>query len=163
MGYTFADGARAMPLTMDGTAADDGIDVSFAGSSQQQAGQAQLLPLQTYFSAPSIAAGQWSGAYLSPGPQALALTMQPDGSFTGDDAYGCHLQGHMSPAAVGASTFAVSLQSSGASPACGGHLTGLAQESIYDTFGFFQGASGTYYYLCASNARGAFVAEFKVQ
>ena len=48
-------------------------------------------------------------------------------------------------------------------PGAGGSLTGLAHESAYDTFNFFDGAAGTYYYLCVSNAAGGFVAEFKVQ
>lgn len=166
MGYRFADGTSSKHLDMTGTASDDQIAVSLdgdAGSEQARSGQASLLPLETYYGKPSVAEGQWMGAYLSPTPASLDLTVQPDGSFSGDDAYGCHLQGRLSQLGDRGSLFSVSIQSTGASPTCGGSLTGLAHESAYDTFNFFGGAMGTYYYLCVSNAAGGFVAEFKVQ
>lgn len=165
MGYTFADGSASLHLDMRGTAASSGIHVDLDGdkSEQAQSGQAQLLPLETYYGEPSVSEGQWTGSYLSPAPQSLALDVKADGSFTGNDAYGCALQGRLTQLGEHATLFLVSIQSSGSSPACGGALTGLVHESAYDTFDFFQGASGTYYYLVASNSKTAFVAEFKVQ
>jgi hypothetical protein len=166
MGFKFADGSSSMHLDMSGTAADDGIDVDLDGddsSGQSKSGQAKLLPLETYYGEPSVTEGQWSGTYISPAPQALALDVKADGSFTGSDAYGCRLQGRLSQIGEHETLFEVSMQSTGSSPACGGTLTGLAHESAYDTFDFFQGAQGTYYYFCVSNSKTAFVAEFKVQ
>lgn len=166
MGFTFADGSSSMHLDMSGTAASSGIDMNLDGdgsSGQTQSGQAQLLPLETYYGEPSVTEGQWTGSYLSPAPQSLALAVKADGSFSGDDAYGCSLQGHLSQLGEQATLFDVSIQSTGPSPACGGTLTGLAHESSYDSFNFFQAAPGTYYYVAASNSKTAFVAEFKVQ
>ena len=166
MGFTFADGSSSMHLDMSGTAASTGINVNLDGdekSGQAQSGQAQLLPLETYYGEPSVTEGQWTGSYLSPAPQSLALGVKADGSFSGNDAYGCSLQGRLSQVGEQATLFEVSIRSTGSSPACGGILTGLAHESAYDTFNFFQGAQGTYYYLVASNSKTAFVAEFKVQ
>jgi|HubBroStandDraft_5_1064220.scaffolds.fasta_scaffold115952_2 hypothetical protein len=166
MGFTFADGSSSMDLDMNGTAASTGINVDLDGdgnSGQARSGQAQLLPLETYYGEPSVTEGQWTGDYVSPAPQSLALGVKADGSFSGNDAYGCRLQGHLTQLGEQATLFAVSMQSTGPSPACGGSLTGLAHESSYDTFNFFQAAQGTYYYFVASNAKTAFVAELKVQ
>lgn len=166
MGYTFAGGSTSMHLGMQAQTSSGQMDINLdAGgdASQAQSGAAHLLQLETFYGKPSVAAGQWMGEYLSPTPQALILAVNSDGSFTGDDAYGCHLQGTLSQLEPQGTLFSVSLRSSGPSPACGGTLTGLAHESVYDSFNFFQGASGTYYYLCASNSRTAFVAEFKLQ
>ena len=166
MGYTFASGSTSMQLGMQAQTSSGQMDIDLdadAGVDRAQSGQAHLLQLETFYGKPSVATGQWLGDYLSPTPQALSLSVKPDGSFTGDDAYGCHLQGTLSQLEPGGTLFSVSLRSSGPSPACGGALTGLAHESAYDSFDFFQGATGTYYYLCASNSRTAFVAEFKAQ
>ena len=166
MGYTFASGSTSMPLGMQAQTSSGQMDINLdadGDADQAQSGKAHLLQLETFYGEPSVTAGQWTGDYLSPTPQALVLSMKSDGSFTGDDAYGCHLQGNLSQLAADKTLFSVSLQSSGASPACGGSLTGLAHESAYDSFNFFQGAAGTYYYLCVSNSSTAFVAEFRVQ
>lgn len=164
MGYTFADGSSSMHLDMAGSASSDQIDMDMQGeSAEARSGRAQLLPLETFYGEPSVTEGQWMGSYLSPTPTSLALAVQSDGSFSGDDAYGCHLQGHLSQLGDHKTLFSVAMQSSGSSPTCGGALSGLAHESAYDTFDYFKGDQGTYYYLCASNSKGGFVAEFKVQ
>ena len=166
MGYTFSNGGSSLHLDMQGTAAADGIDVDLDGDAaagQPQSGHAQLLPLETYYGEPSITEGQWLGTYISPAPQSLALDVKADGSFSGNDAYGCRLQGRISQLGEHSTLFAVSMQSTGASSACGGTFPGLAHESAYDTFNFFQGDRGIYYYLCVSNSKTAFVGEFKVQ
>ena len=166
MGFTFADGSSSMDLDMNGTAASTGINVDLDGdgnSGQARSGQAQLLPLETYYGESSVAEGQWTGIYISPAPQSLALDVKADGDFSGNDAYGCTLQGHLTQLGEHETLFSVAIHSTGASSACGGTLTGLAHESAYDTFNLFQGAQGTYYYLAASNSKTAFIAEFKVQ
>jgi len=165
-GYTFADGSSIKQFDMDASATDSEIAMDFSGDSdaaQDQKGQANLLALETYSGHPSVRSGQWMGEYISPSPVALGLDVAADGSFTGNDAYGCRLTGRLAQLAAGSTLFSVTLESQGASPACGGAMTGLAHESDDDSFGFFRRSTGTYYYLCASNARGAFVAEFKVQ
>lgn len=165
-GYTFADGSTAKQLNMDATASGTALSMDFSGDSaaaQDQQGQAQLLALETYSSRPSVQSGQWMGYYISPSPVSLALDVAADGSFTGSNAYGCSLTGRLEQLAADSTLFSVSLESRGPSPACEGAMTGLAHESDDDSFGYFQQAAGTYYYLCVSNAHGAFVAEFKVQ
>lgn len=166
MGYTFASGSTSMHLGMQAQTSSGQMDINLdadGDADQTQSGEAHLLQLETFYGQPSVAAGQWAGEYLSPTPQALVLSVKSDGSFTGDDAYGCHLQGSLSQLEPQGTLFSVSLRSSGPSPGCGGSLTGLVHESAYDSFDFFRGAPGTYYYLCVSNSRTAFVAEFKVQ
>lgn len=164
MGYTFADGSSSMPLTMYGTADDAALELNLdAATSQGQSGQAELAPLETYTGKPSVVASGWSGYYLSPTPTALAITADTSGNLSGNDAYGCTLQGEMHQLGADSTLFAVALQSTGNSPACGGSFTGIAHESPYDTFGLYQGAQGIYYYLCASNSTTAFVAVLKAQ
>ena len=164
MGYTFADGSSSMPLHMSGTADDAELDLNLdAAADQGQSGQAELAPLETYSGKPSVVTGGWSGYYLSPTPTSLAITADTGGDLSGSDAYGCTLQGQMHQLSAGSTLFAVTLQSTGDSPACGGSFTGLAHESPYDSFGLFEGAAGLYYYLCASNSTTAFVAILKAQ
>lgn len=164
MGYTFADGSSSMPLDMNGTADDAELQLDLdAASSHGQSGQAELAPLETYSGKPSVIAGGWNGYYLSPTPTALAVSADGSGTLSGSDAYGCMLQGEMHQLETDSTLFAVTLQSTGNSPACGGSFTGIAHESPYDTFGLFQGAQGIYYYLCASNSTSAFVAVLKAQ
>lgn len=165
-GYKFADGNSSEPLTMDAIAQGSQLDIDLDGpdgSNQDQQGSAELLHFETYSGHPSIQSGQWTGYYISPTPESLGLAVAADGSFTGNDAYGCSLTGQLTPVEAGSTLFAVSLKSSGTSPACGGAMTGLAHESDDDSFGFFQYVPGIYYYLCASNAGAAFVAEFRVE
>jgi hypothetical protein len=163
-GYTFADGSTSMRLAMQADTSSGQMAMQLApDSSQAQSGQAQLYQLDTSGGAASADPGQWSGYYLSPTPTALAITIAADGGFTGTDAYGCSLQGRLAPLPDQSGFFSLALHSSGSSPACGGVMTGLVHESLYDSFGFFQGTPGTYYYVCASNAGGAFVAELKAQ
>ena len=165
-GYTFADGSTSMHLNMQAATSSGQMDMGLdadGDSDQTASGQAHLLQLETWYGAPSVAAGQWMGYYLSPTPTGLVLTLATDGSFTGSDAYGCQLKGGLTQLAAGSSLFTLSIQSSGSSPACGGTMTGLAHESAYDSFDLFNGASGTYYYFCASDSKSAFVAELKVQ
>lgn len=166
MGYTFANGSASMQLDMRAQTSSGQMDIDLDGNQpadQAQSGQAHLLQLETFYGRPSVVAGQWTGDYLSPTPQGLTLVVKSDGSFSGDDAYGCHLQGTLTQLGSQETLFSVSLRSSGSSSACGGTLTGLAHESAYDSFNFFQGMPGTFYYLCASNSKAAFVAEFKAQ
>lgn len=163
-GYSFADGSSSMPLTMNGTADDAELELTLdAAASQGQSGQAELAPLETYSGKPSVVADGWSGYYLSPTPAALAVSADTQGDLTGNDAYGCTLQGRIRQLDPSSTLFAVSIQSTGSSPACGGSFTGLAHESPYDTFGLFEGAEGIYYYLCVSNATTAFVAVLKAE
>ena len=165
-GYTFADGSSSKQLDMDATTTGSQIAMDFSGDSaatHDQGGEANLLSLETYSGRPSVRDGQWMGYYISPTPVALALDVASDGSFTGNDAYGCRLSGRLDQLSAGSTLFSVTLESRGPSPACGGAMTGLAHESDDDSFGYFRRSAGTYYYLCASNARGGFVAEFKVQ
>ncbi len=133
MGYRFADGTSSKHLEMSGTASDEQIAVSLEGGDTPQegrSGQASLLPFASYFGEPSVLGGQWMGYYLSPTPVSLDLTVLPDGSFSGDDAYGCHLQGQLAELGEHQSLFAVTIQSTGSSPTCGGMLKGLAHENF---------------------------------
>lgn len=159
MGYRFTDGSAKCNLSLSGTALDSRINGDLTDPSTQASFGIQ--PLETLDGAPSVVSGQWDGYYISPTPTYLGLAMQADGSFSGDDGYGCHLTGRIDYIQSSKSLFAVTLASHGDSAACGGVSTGLAHESSVDTLGYFDHDAGRYYYLAVSGDAGAFVAEFR--
>lgn len=55
MGSTCADGSASVHLDVSGTAASGGIAVKLDGD--ERSGQAQLLPLETYYGEPSVNEG----------------------------------------------------------------------------------------------------------
>lgn len=124
-----------------------------------------LKPATPFGGNASVVGGLWSGNYIGGlSPSNLALHVNSNGSFSGSDAYGCTMQGTLTQLRQGGNLFAVMLTSrSSFSAICAGSMTGLAYESSADALNLFGHAAGTYYYVSAYSANGAFVAELKVQ
>ncbi|HEX4300000.1 MAG TPA: hypothetical protein VH327_03945 [Gammaproteobacteria bacterium] len=159
VGITLSNGQSTETFTFTAMVSAKAITGTFDGNNET--GTFTFAPLTAFSANPTIVAGNWQGFYVGSGTAAVALTVQSGGSFVGDDANGCHLSGQTSTIAND-DVFDVSLDSTGG-PTCAGKLTGLAFESRQDLSGFFNGTTGTYYYVGVSNSTGAFVAELKVQ
>lgn len=170
-GVTFANGQNQESFSVavtvtntntgSGTTSTPSIHGSFSGNGET--GTFTLTPVTPFAGTPSVVAGNWQGFYLGTGNPGVALTVQPGGSFVGNDANGCTLSGSISQLQSDQNLFTVSLTSSGSSALCQGQLKGLAFESTSDFAGLFGGTVGTYYYISVSNTSGGFVAELKVQ
>jgi len=161
LGFTFSDGNTQDNYVLTGTASDTAISGSFDGNSNGVTGTFYLTPFVPYTLTPTIVSGFWNGFYVGSSAAAIALTVQPSGTFVGTDANGCALAGTLTQLQSGTNLFNVSVTSTGSSAGCYGHLTGLAFESNNDYSGVFGGTTGTYYYAGVSNTNGAFVAELK--
>ena len=159
-GYKFTDGVSRHSFDMAGTALDSGITADLTG--KQADASVTLRKLDTFQGTPGLPQGQLIGYYMAPTPYFIDVTVQEDGSFSGNDVFGCTITGKAAQRGTG-NLFTVSVKSSGPSSQCDDKLTGLARESSDDEFDLFKGAPGTYYYVAVSGAKGAFVAEFKVQ
>jgi hypothetical protein len=161
IGYRFATGYPDEKFTIQGTAASTGISGILQNATGT--GNLSLLSFDNPDSASPVKPGQWSGYYITPTPSFVSLTVDANGTLTGDDAFGCHLTGTINENQPGENLFDVTLDSSGPAPVCGGQYTGLAREADYDSFGYFEQMPGTYYYMGVVGQDRAFVAEFKVE
>ena len=157
-GTTFTNGQTTEQFTVTGTVSNMNISGSFTGNGET--GSFTLTRYTPFSGTPSIVAGQWQGYYAGTNAAAVDITMNANGSFSGSDANGCTITGTLTQI-QSSNLFQVSADSSGAG--CAGQLSGLAFESSSDYFNLFGGAAGTYYYVGASNASDAFVAEFLAQ
>jgi hypothetical protein len=157
-GYTFQNGQTTEKFSVTGSVSNTTISGTFSGNGET--GSFSLATFTSFTGTPSIIAGQWQGYYAGTSSSAVDITMNADGSFSGSDAYGCTITGTMTQI-QSANLFTVTADSSG--NGCAGPLSGLAFESTADDFNLFGGASGTYYYVGASNASNAIVAEFLAQ
>lgn len=156
-GDFFTGGLAMESFDLTGTVSDASIAGTFSGNGVS--GTFTLTPFTPYSHTASTVSGSWQGFYAGSGsPGAVALTMHSNGSFTGNDANGCALSGALKQV-TGENLFNVNVTSKGSG--CAGTLNGLAYESSTDTYNFFGGATGTYYYVGVSNAGNAFVAELK--
>jgi hypothetical protein len=158
-GQPLSNGQSTETFTFTAMVSAKAITGTFDGNNET--GTFTFAPLAAFSANPTIVAGNWQGFYVGSGTAAVALTVQSGGSFVGNDSVGCHLSGKISTTATN-DVFNVSLDSTGGAT-CAGNLTGLAFESRQDLSGFFNGTTGTYYYVGVSNSTGAFVAELKVQ
>lgn len=156
-GTTFQNGLTQEQFSLTGTASSISISGTFSGNGET--GTFSLAPYSPYAGSPSIVAGQWQGYYSGAGSSAVDITVNSNGTFSGNDATGCAINGSLSQVS-GNNLFNVSATSTG--NGCAGNLNGLGFESSTDYFGLFGGAAGTYFYVGASNANSAFVAEFKI-
>ena len=160
IGYRFTNGYADEVLSIQGTAVSTGISGMLQNATGT--GNLNLLSFDIPGSAAPIRQGQWSGYYITPTPSFVSLTVDADGTLTGDDVFGCHLTGSINQNQPDENLFDVTMQSSGPAPVCGGRYTGLAHETDYDSFGYFEQMPGTYYYMGMLGQDAAFVAEFKV-
>lgn len=159
IGYQFGPSAPDPDYSIHGAAADSEITGELRNDSGT--GQLHLLPFDVFPKRPAVTEGQWAGYYITPSPNFVGLTVGPQGRISGDDAFGCHLTGHVRQR-DGENLFDVTLVTTGPRPICGETFAGLAHEADYDTFGYFKQQPGTYYYLGVMSASRAFAAEFKV-
>lgn len=160
-GYTFTDGQHQHGFDLAGTAVDSGITADLTGQSANAS--LDLHKLDTFQGTPTLPQGELIGYYLSPTPFFTDVTFDTDGGFTGTDVLGCQLQGKAGQHGS-ENLFDVHVHISGPAGVCEDDtMTGLARESSFDEFNLFDGAAGTYYYVAVTSAKGAFVAEFKVQ
>ena len=156
VGYTFQNGQTQEQFSLTATVSSSAIGGTFTGNGET--GSFSLTPYTPFPGTPSIIAGQWQGYYGGSGASAVDITVNANGSFSGNDALGCSITGSFTQ--VGnANLFSVSVTSTGAG--CAGNLNGLAFESSTDYFNLFGGAAGIYYYVGVSNSSAAFVAELK--
>jgi hypothetical protein len=159
VGLHFEDGTTKQVFHLAGTASDTAITGTFTGNGITAS--FTLHPFTPFTGTPALAAGDWQGYYVGSHSVALALTVQPDGTFTGSDSDGCSLSGTIGQKAS-ENLFPVSVTSSGG-PLCYGGLDGMAFESSTDADGLFGHAAGTYYYIGVSGTHGGFIAAVKVQ
>lgn len=162
LGYIFTDGHTQDQFNVSGTASDGSINGNFNGNGET--GSFALSRFAPFSGTPSVIAGSWQGFYVGSGEAAVDITMNADGTFSGNDGNGCNITGAASLIGSGSNLISVTVHSTGASStpgiSCAGTLTGLGYESSTDA-GIFGGAPGTYYYFGVANANSAFVAEFK--
>ncbi len=159
-GATFPNGQKQLQFSVSGTVSSTAITGMFTGDGET--GSFSLAPFTPFSGSPSIVAGQWQGYYAGSAGSSYAVdvTMNANGSFSGNDAFGCTITGNISQV-MGANLFTITATSAGVG--CAGNLTGLGFESSTDSFHLFNGAAGTYFYAGLSNASSAFVSEFKLQ
>jgi hypothetical protein len=158
-GITLSNGESTETFMLTATVSASSITGTFTNNSET--GTFTLTPLNVFSGNPAIVPGNWQGFYVGSGSAAVDLTVQQAGTFVGNDANGCNLSGTLTPV-TGQDLFTASVDSTGGA-SCAGQLSGLAFESNQDLSGLFGGTTGTYYYVGVSNAKGAFVAELKVQ
>ncbi len=160
-GYTFSDGQHQHGFDLAGTAVDSGIQADLTGESARAS--VDLKKFDTFQGTPALPQGELIGYYLSPTPFFTDVTFDGEGGFTGTDVLGCQLQGKADQRGS-ENLFDIHVHVSGPSDVCTDDtMSGLARESGFDEFNLFNGAAGTYYYVVVTSAKGAFVAEFKVQ
>lgn len=115
-----------------------------------------------YTGIPTIAGlqGQWNGFYIGKVSTSVDITINADGTFSGNDGYGCSISGSLVQQDPGTNTFFVNYIASGSG--CPGNMNGLAYESTIDVSGNFGGATGTYFYMGIFSPNVAYSAEFKM-
>lgn len=160
IGYAFTTGRSSASYRFQATVLDSGITGSL--QNDEGSGPLELHPLEAFGDEPGLVAGQWSGYYITPTPYAVTLQVEAGGRISGNDVFGCSLAGRLDQLKPGEDLFSMVLTSSGPLPVCGKTFEGLAYESVYDTYGYFKGAPGTYYYIGGFSGDSAFVAEVKV-
>ncbi len=158
-GVILSNGQSTETFMVTATVSTSSITGTFTGNNET--GSFTLAPLAVFGGTPSIVSGNWQGFYVGSGSVAVALTVQPAGTFVGHDSNGCNLSGSLTPV-TGQDLFTASVDSTGGA-SCAGALSGLAFESNHDLSGLFGGSTGTYYYVEVSGQGGALVAELKVQ
>lgn len=167
-GQTFANGNSTVTFSVSGT---DGTAVSgfnMQGTFTENdshgtlSGNFNLDSGNPYTGTLTLAGlqGQWSGYYIGTAGTSINMNFGPDGTFAGNDGYGCLLSGGMSPDTPNVNLYDVSFASSGVN--CIGSLSGLAYISSTDVTGAFGGASGTYVYMMVSDSLAAYVIELKM-
>jgi len=171
-GQTFTDGNSNDVFSASGTysstatatnlqATLTGIDPTTAAATGLN-GNFTLKTEAPYAGTPSIAAlqGQLSGYYTGKSSTSVVLTINADGTFSGNDGYGCSITGSFVQQNPGTNLFFVNYKTSGGG--CPGIMNGLAYVSSKDVSGAFGGATGTYLYMGIFGPSVAYAAELKL-
>jgi hypothetical protein len=177
-GQTFPDGNAVDTFTVNGnydstatatqiTATLTGIDpsnyISYVGYSTTGVnGNFSLNSYIPYSGTPTITGlqGQWNGYYVGKASTSVDITINANGTFSGNDGYGCSISGSLVQQDPGTNTFFVNYLSSG--PSCPGHMSGLGYESTSDISGDFSGATGKYFYMGIFSPNVAYNVELKM-
>ncbi len=175
---TFPDGGNVDTFTVNGTytstatatsmnATLTGIDpndyTTYAGYKTTGVnGNFTLNSKVTYKGSLSIGAlqGQWNGYYIGLASTSVDITINPDGTFDGNDGYGCTITGRLVQQDPSTNLFYVNYLTSGA--ACPGVMNGLAYISTKDVSGGFGNATGTYLYMGIFSPSLAYSVELKL-
>lgn len=175
---TFPDGNNVDTFTINGTytstatatsmdASLTGIDpndyTTYAGYKTTGVnGNFTLNSKVTYQGSLSIGAlqGQWSGYYIGLSSTSADITINPDGTFDGNDGFGCSITGRLVQQDPGTNLFFVNYKTSGAG--CPGFMNGLAYISTKDISGGFGNAAGTYLYMGLFSPSVAYSVELKL-
>lgn len=126
-------------------------------------GTFNLTTSSPYTGTPSVAGlqGQWDGFYLGKTPAAVALSFGANGTFTGNDANGCAVNGSVVQQDPQSNLFYVNYTATGSS--CPGVMNGLGFLSSSPISGNFGGAAGTYLELGIFGLSVAYTVEVKLQ
>lgn len=127
-----------------------------------------LMRAAPYSGTAQLPSGALQGYYL-PGNLSVGITVNPDGSFAGSDAFGCSLSGTLKQIGTD-NLFKVSVQGAySTSGSCNGSYSGLAYLSDTGS-GDYSGVSGSYLYMfefsgspTLNSSIGVFVTELKVR
>jgi hypothetical protein len=144
------------------TGIDPGNCTSYSGCAYTGVnGNFTLQSIVPYASTPTIAGlqGQWNGYYIGKSSTSLTITINADGTFSGNDGYGCAISGSLVQQDPGTNTFFVNYLTTGSG--CPGTMNGLAYESSKDVSGEFGGVAGTYFYLGLFAPNVAYSVELK--
>lgn len=162
IGQVFANGQNIVTFSLSGNAAASGGDVTSISGAFSGAGESGTFNIgyqnvsQNTVSLSALV-GTWQGYYWGSGSTSISLTVNSDGTFSGNDGLGCSITGRVSVVA-GSDLVKANATSSGNSN-CVGAVTGLGFVDNSDLGGFFGNANGTYLYFGASNPNAGFVAE----
>ena len=159
--YTSTATATSMQATLTGI--DPSNYTSYSGYATTGVnGNFTLSSDSTFTGTPSIAGlmGQWNGYYIGKASTSLVITINPDGTFSGNDGYGCGISGSLVQQDPGTNLYFVNYIASGSG--CPGIMNGLAYESTKDVSGVFGGAAGTYFYMAVFGPNLAYSAELQL-
>ncbi|MGA7964679.1 MAG: hypothetical protein WCB49_02040 [Gammaproteobacteria bacterium] len=160
-GETFSNGDSQRSFNLSGQAnASNNVVTDITGilSGATGGGSFTLTHNDLSTPAPSLAnlAGTYQGYYWGIST-AISLTLNADGSFTLNDAFGCSGSGTLSVTS-GYNLLQLNATLTGNS-VCAGTVSGLGFTDTKDLNDLFNNGSGTYIYLGASNSNTGFVAE----
>ena len=171
-GQTFADGNNVDTFIANGTYTSTatatsmqstltGVDPT-TGATTGLNGNFTLNSYVPFTGTPSVAGlqGQLTGYYIGKSSTSVDFTVNADGTFSGNDGYGCSISGSFVQQDPATNVFFVNYLASGTG--CPGVMNGLAYESSKDVSGDFGGAAGTYLYMGLFGPNVAYLAELKL-
>ncbi|MHB8425424.1 MAG: hypothetical protein ACYDB9_09780 [Gammaproteobacteria bacterium] len=161
-GQTFQNGQSVVSFAVTVTTSANGVFMTVTFSQSNESGTFQLNYEPLSLSRITVSAGSYQGFYWGNGGNtAIAITVNPNDTFSGTDGFGCQISGTMTPI-PGFNLFTVTASLTGQA-VCAGSVSGLGFAGTDDLTGQFGGVQGVYFYIGASNAQAGLAAEFKSQ